>query len=110
MDKILFLRSYEFSIADNTLRLLLYFQIEMSERAPVYTVEDIVAKRVRVDSHGNFKEDYYIKWEGFGEEFNTWEPLSMFEFLTPEFRTKTLLLTARLNHTFIANRVCIHFT
>ena len=42
----------------------------MSETLPdLYTVEKIVEKRIR-----NNKVEYFVKWEGYPKEQNTWEP------------------------------------
>jgi hypothetical protein len=41
------------------------------EEDNVYNVEEIVGHR-----RNNGREEYLIKWEGYGEEENTWEPVS----------------------------------
>ena len=42
----------------------------LPEEEEEYTVEKIIKKRVK-----NGKTEYYLKWVGYPEEENTWEPL-----------------------------------
>ncbi len=47
------------------------------EKSEEFQVETVISKRVKCNKQiNNGRHEYFIKWEGYDDEFNTWEPLS----------------------------------